>query len=53
MAEACALTRAQRVSREGGSRASGDKPPKDGAAEGLRPVNTGDASRPLFKVERW
>ena len=22
-------------------------------AEGLRPVDTGDTSRPLFKVERW
>jgi putative transposase len=25
----------------------------DRASEGLRPVDTGDTSRPMFKVERW
>ncbi len=25
----------------------------DRESEGLRPVDTGDTSRPMFKVERW
>ena len=30
-----------------------DTLPAEEPSEGLRPVDTGDTSRPLFKVERW
>ncbi|MGR3706577.1 Mu transposase C-terminal domain-containing protein [Sulfitobacter sp.] len=50
--ESRALTKAERRSRE---RSSSMKGPAadDRASEGLRPVDTGDTSRPMFKVERW
>ena len=46
------LTKAERRSRERRS-ASKEPTPADSTSEGLRPVDTGDTSRPLFKVERW
>jgi len=51
-AESRGLTKAERRTRE-------RKGPLEGPAstvattEGLRPIDTGDTSRPLFKVERW
>ncbi len=46
------LTKAERRSRERRSAPKGPTP-TDSSSEGLRPVDTGDTSRPLFKVERW
>lgn len=50
--ESRALTKAERRSRERNS-ALKDLADDDRASEGLRPVDTGDTSRPMFKVERW
>jgi putative transposase len=46
------LTKAERRSRERRGTLKGSSP-ADSTFEGLRPVDTGDTSRPLFKVERW
>jgi putative transposase len=46
------LTKAERRSRERKGTLKGSSP-ADSTFEGLRPVDTGDTSRPLFKVERW
>ena len=46
------LTKAERRARERKGSLKGSIP-ADSAFEGLRPVDTGDTSRPLFKVERW
>ena len=45
-------TKAERRSRERQDQLKGAVQ-TDGSSEGLRPVDTGDTSRPLFKVERW
>ncbi|MBM7044691.1 Mu transposase C-terminal domain-containing protein [Rhizobium lusitanum] len=45
-------TKAERRSRESQNQLKGAVQ-TDGSSEGLRPVDTGDTSRPLFKVERW
>ena len=50
--ESRALTKAERRSRESNSSMKG-LAADDRASEGLRPVDTGDTSRPMFKVERW
>ncbi|MBD1204828.1 MAG: Mu transposase C-terminal domain-containing protein [Rhodobacteraceae bacterium] len=50
--ESRALTKAKRRSRERSSSMKG-LAADDRVSEGLRPVDTGDTSRPLFKVERW
>ena len=50
--ESRALTKAERRSRESNSSMRG-LATEDRASEGLRPVDTGDTSRPMFKVERW
>lgn len=50
--ESRALTKAERRSRESNSSMRG-LAAEDRASEGLRPVDTGDTSRPMFKVERW
>lgn len=50
--ESRALTKAERRSRERNSSLKGSVA-DDQASEGLRPVDTGDTSRPMFKVERW
>ena len=50
--ESRALTKAERRSRERNSSMKG-LAADDRASEGLRPVDTGDTSRPMFKVERW
>lgn len=50
--ESRVLTKAERRSRERRSALKGPTP-ADSSSEGLRPVDTGDTSRPLFKVERW
>ena len=50
--ESRGLTKAERRSRERNS-ARMSLANDDGASEGLRPVDTGDTSRPMFKVERW
>lgn len=50
--ESRVLTKAERRSRE--RRIAGkDALSTEEPSEGLRPVDTGDTSRPLFKVERW
>lgn len=49
--ESRALTKAERRSRERNSSMKG-LAADDRASEGLRPVDTGDRSRPMFKVER-
>ncbi|WP_262031977.1 Mu transposase C-terminal domain-containing protein [Microvirga sp. Mcv34] len=46
------LTKAERRSRERRGTLK-DSIRSDPPPEGLRPVDTGDTSRPLFKVERW
>lgn len=46
------LTKAERRSRERNSAFKGTSA-DDPVSEGLRPVDTGDTSRPMFKVERW
>jgi putative transposase len=46
------LTKAERRSRERRGTLK-DSIRSDPPSEGLRPVDTGDTSRPLFKVERW
>ena len=46
------LTKAERRSRERKGTLKGSSP-AGSTFEGLRPVDTGDTSRPLFKVERW
>jgi putative transposase len=46
------LTKAERRSRERKGTLKGSSP-ADSTFAGLRPVDTGDTSRPLFKVERW
>ena len=46
------LTKAERRSHERRSASKGPTP-ADSTSEGLRPVDTSDTSRPLFKVERW
>ena len=50
--ESRALTKAERRSRERSSSMKG-LAAADRVSEGLRPVDTGDTSRPMFKVERW
>ena len=50
--ESRALTKAERRSRERNSSMKG-LAADDQVSEGLRPVDTGDTSRPMFKVERW
>ena len=50
--ESRALTKAERRSRERKGTLQGSVP-TDSPSAGLRPVDTGDTSRPLFKVERW
>ena len=50
--ESRGLTKAERRSRERNS-ARMSSANDDRAFEGLRPVDTGDTSRPMFKVERW
>ena len=50
--ESRSLTKAERRSRERRDMPKGSIP-ADPPSEGLRPVDTGDTSRPLFKVERW
>ena len=50
--ESRALTMAERRSRERNSSMKG-LAADDRASEGLRPVDTSDTSRPMFKVERW
>ena len=50
--ESRVLTKAERRSRERRN-AGKDTLPAEEPSEGLRPVDTGDTSRPLFKVERW
>jgi putative transposase len=50
--ESRALTKAERRSRERNSARMG-LAADDRASEGLRPVDTGDTSRTMFKVERW
>lgn len=50
--ESRVLTKAERRSRERRN-AGKDTLPTEEPSEGLRPVDTGDTSRPLFKVERW
>ena len=50
--ESRALTKAERRSRERNSSMKG-LAADDRVSEGLRPVDTGDTSRPMFKVERW
>ena len=50
--ESRVLTKAERRSRERNSVLKGSVP-EDRASEELRPVDTGDTSRPMFKVERW
>ena len=50
--ESRALTKAERRSRERSSSMKG-LAADDRVSEGLRPVDTGDTSRPMFKVERW
>lgn len=50
--ESRTLTKAERRSRERNSSTKG-LAADDRASEGLRPVDTGDTSRPMFKVERW
>ena len=50
--ESRVLTKAERRSRERNSALKGSAA-DDRASEGLRPVDTGDTSRPMFKVERW
>ncbi len=50
--ESRALTKSERRSRERNSSMKG-LAVDDRASEGLRPVDTSDTSRPMFKVERW
>jgi len=50
--ESRTLTKAERRSRERNSSMKG-LATDDRGFEGLRPVDTGDTSRPMFKVERW
>ena len=50
--ESRSLTKAERRSRERTSSTKGSAA-HDRASAGLRPVDTGDTSRPMFKVERW
>jgi putative transposase len=50
--ESRVLTKAERRSRERRDILKGVVR-TDASSEGLRPVDTGDTSRPLFKVERW
>lgn len=50
--ESRVLTKAERRSRERRN-AGKDALSTEEPSEGLRPVDTGDTSRPLFKVERW
>lgn len=50
--ESRVLTKAERRTRERRNGLKGSIP-SDPPSEGLRPVDTGDTSRPLFKVERW
>jgi putative transposase len=45
-------TKAERRSRERQDQLK-EAVQTDGSSQGLRPVDTGDTSRPLFKVERW
>ena len=49
--ESRALTKAERRSRE--RTVMKGLAADDRGSEGLRPVDTGDTSRPMFKVERW
>lgn len=50
--ESRALNKAVRRSRERNS-ALKDLADNDRASQGLRPVDTGETTRPMFKVERW
>jgi putative transposase len=50
--ESRVLTKAERRTRERRNTLKGSVQ-ADPPSEGLRPVDTGDTSRPLFKVERW
>ncbi|MBB3237155.1 Mu transposase C-terminal domain-containing protein [Phyllobacterium endophyticum] len=50
--ESRVLTKAERRTRERRNTLKG-LVQADPPSEGLRPVDTGDTSRPLFKVERW
>ena len=51
-AESRGLTKAERRSRERKGTLEGANSAVS-KTEGLRPIDTGDTSRPLFKVERW
>jgi putative transposase len=51
-AESRGLTKAERRSRERKTAIKGSNSAV-ATTEGLRPIDTGDTSRPLFKVERW
>ncbi len=51
-AESRGLTKAERRSRERKGTLKGTNSAVS-TTEGLRPIDTGDTSRPLFKVERW
>jgi putative transposase len=50
--ESRGLTKAGRRSRERKGTLEGTNSAVS-KTEGLRPIDTGDTSRPLFKVERW
>jgi putative transposase len=50
--ESRGLTKAERRSRERKGTLEGTNSAV-ATTEGLRPIDTGDTSRPLFKVERW
>jgi putative transposase len=50
--ESLSLTRAERRSRERKGTLEGTNSAV-ATTEGLRAIDTGDTSRPLFKVERW
>ncbi|WP_394442827.1 hypothetical protein [Sulfitobacter sp. 916] len=51
-AESRGLTKAERRTRERKGTLKGTNSAVS-TTEGLRPIDTGDTSRPLFKVERW
>ena len=50
--ESRALAKGERRTRERNSSLKSSTA-DNRASEGLRPVDTGDTSRPMFKVERW
>jgi putative transposase len=50
--ESRGLTKAKRRTRERKGTLKGTNSAVS-TTEGLRPIDTGDTSRPLFKVERW